>query len=91
MSQKENLETFVHPLPSRAIASYMRNILKDISKEQLKFLEKHLLFDASKIVRVQGVDHADNPGYLLPTLAPDQIPLPQEEERQMSNLLGTNF
>ena len=43
-------------------------------KEQLKFLEKDFLFDANKIVRVQGVDHADNPGYLLPTLAPDPDP-----------------
>ena len=42
-----------------------------MSKEQLKFLEKDLSFDASEIVGVQGEDHADNPGYCLPNLAVD--------------------
>ena len=42
-----------------------------MSKEQLKFLEKDLLFDASEIVGVQGVDHDDNPGYRLPNLVVD--------------------
>ena len=52
-----------------------------MSKEQLKFLEKDLLFDASKIVGVQGVDRADNPGYLLPNLAVDPNPTaPQGRE-----------
>ena len=50
VSRKEDLETFFHLLPSGSIASYMRKILKDMSKEQLKFLEKDLLFDVSKIV-----------------------------------------
>ena len=45
-----------------------------MSKEQLKFLEKDLLFDASKIVRAQGVDHADSPRYHLPNLAVDPDP-----------------
>ena len=40
VSRKEDLESFVHSLPSGAIASYMRKMLKDMSKEQLKFLEK---------------------------------------------------
>ena len=74
MSRKEYLKTFVHPLPSGAVASYMRNTLKDIPKEQLKFLEKDLLFDTSEIVGVQGVDHADNPGYPLPNLSVDPDP-----------------
>ena len=91
VSRKEGLKTFVHLLPSGAIASYMRNILKDMSKEQLKFLEKDLLFNASEIVGVQGVDHADNPNIVCLISRLIQIPLPQEEERQMSNLLGTNF
>ena len=52
----------------------MRKILKDVPKEQLKFLEKDLLFDASEIVGAQGVDHADNPGYCLPNLAVDPDP-----------------
>ena len=42
-----------------------------MSKEQLKFLEKDLLFNASKIVGVQGVDHADTSGYRLPNLVVD--------------------
>ena len=46
VSRKEDLETFVCPLSSGAMASYMRKILKDMSKEQVKFLEKDLLFDA---------------------------------------------
>ena len=74
VSRKEDLKTFIHPLPSGAMASYMRNILKDMSKEQLKFLEKDLLFDTSEIVGVQGVDHADNLGYRLPNLAVDPNP-----------------
>ena len=61
VSRKEDLETFVHPLLLGSIASYMRRILKDMSKEQLKFLERDILFDASEIVGGQGVDHTDNP------------------------------
>ena len=45
-----------------------------MSKGQLKFLEKNLLFDAREIVRAQAVDHADNPGYRLPNLAVDPDP-----------------
>ena len=52
----------------------MRKILKDMSKEQQKFLEKDLLFDASKIMEAQELDHADNPGYHLPNLAVDPDP-----------------
>ena len=52
----------------------MRKILKDVLKEQLKFLEKDLLFDATEIVGVQEVDHADNPGYYFPNLAVDPDP-----------------
>ena len=72
--QNGDLETFVTPLPSGTIASYIRTILKDMSKEQLKFLEKDLLFNASKIVEVQGVDHVDNPRYHLRNLAVDPDP-----------------
>ena len=60
---------FCSPLPSGSMASYIRKILKDMSKEQPKFLEKDLLFDASEIVGAQGVDHADNPRYHFPNLA----------------------
>ena len=74
VSREEDLETFVHPLPSGSVASYMRKILKDMSKKQLKYLEIDLLFDASEIVAAQGVDHADNPGYHLPNLAVDPDP-----------------
>ena len=52
----------------------MRKILKDISKEQQKFLEKDLLFDASKIMEAQGLDHTDNPRYHLPNLVVDPDP-----------------
>ena len=45
-----------------------------MSKEQPKFPEKDLLFDAIKIVRAQGVDHAGNPGYRLPNLVVDPDP-----------------
>ena len=40
-------------------------------KEQLKFSEKDLLFDATEIVGAEGVDHAGNPGYRLPNLVVD--------------------
>ena len=74
VSRKEDLETFVHPLPSGSITCYIRKILKDMLKEQLKLLQKYLLFDASKIVGAQGEDYADNPGYHLPNLAVDPDP-----------------
>ena len=45
-----------------------------MSKEQPKFSEKDLLFDAIKIVGAQGVDHAGNPGYRLPNLVVDPDP-----------------
>ena len=45
-----------------------------MSKEQLKFLEKDLLFDASEMVGAQGIDHADNPLYRLRNLAIDPDP-----------------
>ena len=40
MSRKEDLETFVHPLRSGATVSYMRKILKDMSKKAVKILRK---------------------------------------------------
>ena len=45
-----------------------------MSKEQLKFSEKDLLFDATEIVRAQGVNHAGNPRYRLPNLVVDPDP-----------------
>ena len=44
ISRKDDLKTIVHPRLSGSIAVYMRSLMEDMSADQLKIIERDVLF-----------------------------------------------